>query len=367
MIFQTLFFIILAFITPLLLTLSFLIVLSILTTPQPLKLLCTSTISLPPTPFLCITSPMASPLVQCLLFKNLLSSKIILQLTVFLSWWGNTSLPRHISEPFSLSETECILHSPIYCSPFIVDEQDQGPGVPPKYCVCCNLSKDDPILGMGSINSFISKEDFPTCFNMACHVAEAVSYSSVSSCFSWFYYLLTVLSCHIDILLPCHLDNLLLCQLDILFSCQLDILFSCQLDILLLHHLDVLFLSTWHLILMSTWHFTPASFWCLIPVILTLYFHVISMWFSYVILTMFSLLPLMCFPFTLSTSIFYILLTHLCCPSRWLTLHLAHRQWHSTSNLSIVLVLFFLITNHGLWFASGENFTLIMYILSVLA
>jgi hypothetical protein len=63
-----------------------------------------------------------------------------------------------------------------------VDEQDQGPGIPPKYRVCHNLSKDDPVSGMASVNSFISKEDFPTRFDMSCHVAEAVSCSSASSC-----------------------------------------------------------------------------------------------------------------------------------------------------------------------------------------
>jgi hypothetical protein len=94
---------------------------------------------------------------------------------------GEIALHR-MSGPFSLPEIEHILRGPIYCSPFIVDEQDQGPGIPPKYRVCRNLSKDDPVSGMASVNGFISKEDFPTRFDMSCHVAEAVSCSSASSC-----------------------------------------------------------------------------------------------------------------------------------------------------------------------------------------
>jgi hypothetical protein len=183
-IFQTLFVIVLAFITPLLPTLSFLTALSILTTPRPSKLLYTSTISPPPTPFLSHGFPLGPmpPLRKSVIIKNHSSvDRFPALVGQYIS--SEIALCR-MSGPFSLSDTERILRGPIYCSPFIVDEQDQGPGVPPKYRVCRNLSKDDPISGMGSVNSFISKEDFPTRFDMACHVAEAVSCSSVSSCSS---------------------------------------------------------------------------------------------------------------------------------------------------------------------------------------
>lgn len=83
---------------------------------------------------------------------------------------------RRMSGPFSREETERILQGPFYCSPFIVAIQDQGPDLPLKKRVCRNLSRGDKTSGMGSVNSFISKEDFPTRFDMAARVAEAVSY-----------------------------------------------------------------------------------------------------------------------------------------------------------------------------------------------
>ncbi|KAF5386129.1 hypothetical protein D9615_002403 [Tricholomella constricta] len=51
-------------------------------------------------------------------------------------------------------------------------EQDAGPGLPPKLRVCRNLCKKDPLSGTPSVNSFISKDDFPTRFDMAFRVAE---------------------------------------------------------------------------------------------------------------------------------------------------------------------------------------------------
>ena len=80
-----------------------------------------------------------------------------------------------MSGPFTKEETERILRGPFYASPLIVAVQDQGPGLPPKRRVCRNLSKGDRITGMDSVNSFISKEDFPTRFDMAFRVAEVVS------------------------------------------------------------------------------------------------------------------------------------------------------------------------------------------------
>lgn len=84
-----------------------------------------------------------------------------------------------MSGPFSLAETERILRGPVYVSPLIVSVSDQGPAKPPKYRVCRNLSKDDPVTGMGSVNSFIEKDDFPTRFDMAAKVAEMVSQLSL--------------------------------------------------------------------------------------------------------------------------------------------------------------------------------------------
>ncbi len=77
--------------------------------------------------------------------------------------------------PFNRTEVERILRGPFYVSPLIVAVQDQGPGLPPKRRVCRNLSKGDRISGMGSVNSFIDKKDFPTRFDMAFRVADAVS------------------------------------------------------------------------------------------------------------------------------------------------------------------------------------------------
>ncbi|GLB41063.1 hypothetical protein LshimejAT787_0902780 [Lyophyllum shimeji] len=80
-----------------------------------------------------------------------------------------------MSGPFSFEEVERILRGPIHSSPFLVSEQIAGPGLPPKYRVCRNLSKADPVSGMPAINSFIDKDDFPTSFDMALKVAAAVA------------------------------------------------------------------------------------------------------------------------------------------------------------------------------------------------
>lgn len=82
---------------------------------------------------------------------------------------------QRMSGPFTKIEVERIMRGPFYSSPFIVSEQDQGPGMPQKYRVCRHLSKSDPISGMPSVNSFICKDDFPTRFDMAFKVAEEVS------------------------------------------------------------------------------------------------------------------------------------------------------------------------------------------------
>ncbi|KAF5379454.1 hypothetical protein D9615_006559 [Tricholomella constricta] len=82
-----------------------------------------------------------------------------------------------MSGPFTLPDVERILRGPIYCSPFIVAEQDTGPGSPPKLRVCRNLSKGDPLTGTPSVNSHIAKEDFPTRFDMAFRVADEMTLS----------------------------------------------------------------------------------------------------------------------------------------------------------------------------------------------
>ena len=80
-----------------------------------------------------------------------------------------------MSGPFTHAETEHILRGPFYASPLIVAVQNQGPRLPPKRRVCCNLSKGDKTTNMGSVDSFINQEDFPTCFDLAFWVAQAVS------------------------------------------------------------------------------------------------------------------------------------------------------------------------------------------------
>ena len=80
-----------------------------------------------------------------------------------------------MSGPYTLQDTERILRGPFYSSPLIVAVQEQGNGLPPKRRVCRNLSRGDRDSGYLSINSFINKEDFPTRFDMAFRVADAVS------------------------------------------------------------------------------------------------------------------------------------------------------------------------------------------------
>lgn len=82
---------------------------------------------------------------------------------------------RRMSGPYTQRDVERILRGPFYCSPFIVATQDQGLGNPPKRRVCRNLSKGDPLSGLGSVNSFIDKDDFPTRFDMAANIADMVS------------------------------------------------------------------------------------------------------------------------------------------------------------------------------------------------
>jgi len=78
-----------------------------------------------------------------------------------------------MSGPFSKEDVERILHSPFQSSPFIIAFQPQAPGEPDKIRICCHLSKSTK--NIASVNSFMTKSDFPTRFNTASRVAEIVS------------------------------------------------------------------------------------------------------------------------------------------------------------------------------------------------
>ncbi len=105
-----------------------------------------------------------------------------------------------MSGPYSQEETERILRGPFYSSPLIVAEQDEGPEEPPKYRVCRHLSKGDKVSGIGSVNSFVEKELFPTHFDMASKVADTVRLSHIYDRvypWSWsvFVFVLVTVSC----------------------------------------------------------------------------------------------------------------------------------------------------------------------------
>ncbi len=78
-----------------------------------------------------------------------------------------------MSGPFTKSNVEWILHGPFQASPLIVAVQTQQPGTPDKLRICRHLSKGSKIYP--SVNSYIDKEDFPTRFDTAAHVADIVS------------------------------------------------------------------------------------------------------------------------------------------------------------------------------------------------
>jgi hypothetical protein len=78
-----------------------------------------------------------------------------------------------MSGPFTQLEIEAILRGPFQSSPFIVSVQPQAPGEPNKIRVCRHLSKATKTIP--SVNSFISKDDFPTRFDIASRVADIVS------------------------------------------------------------------------------------------------------------------------------------------------------------------------------------------------
>lgn len=84
-----------------------------------------------------------------------------------------------ISGPFKQeSRVEAILCGHFVCSPLVIAESDQGPGVPPKRRVCRHLSKADK-AGFKSVNALVDKTLFPTTFDDAHRLAEAVSLPSI--------------------------------------------------------------------------------------------------------------------------------------------------------------------------------------------
>ena len=78
-----------------------------------------------------------------------------------------------MSGPFSKEDTEHILCGPFQSSPFVISFQPQGPGKPDKIRICRHLSKSTK--NIASVNSFMSKPDFPTRFDTASRVADIVS------------------------------------------------------------------------------------------------------------------------------------------------------------------------------------------------
>jgi len=78
-----------------------------------------------------------------------------------------------MSGPFSKEDVERILRGPFQSSPFIVAFQPQAPGEPDKIRICRHLSKSTK--NIASVNSFMTKSDFPTRFDTASRVAEIVS------------------------------------------------------------------------------------------------------------------------------------------------------------------------------------------------
>lgn len=79
-----------------------------------------------------------------------------------------------MSGPFSQEDAERVLRGPFLSSPLIIDAQAQQPGMPDKLWLCRHLLKGSRL--QESANSYISKEQFPTCFDTASCVAHLVSF-----------------------------------------------------------------------------------------------------------------------------------------------------------------------------------------------
>jgi len=82
-----------------------------------------------------------------------------------------------MSGPFSQQDITKILRGPFQSSPLIVAVQSQAPCVPDKLRICRHLSKSSKEVP--SVNSYITKMDFPTRFDTASRVADMVSLISV--------------------------------------------------------------------------------------------------------------------------------------------------------------------------------------------
>ncbi|KAG5223276.1 reverse transcriptase/ribonuclease [Salix suchowensis] len=77
-----------------------------------------------------------------------------------------------LSGPYTQSEVEAILGSPFQCSPLTVDSQPQE-GAEPKLRLCINLSKRSK--AHPATNDHSDRRDFPTRFDSALQVSDAVS------------------------------------------------------------------------------------------------------------------------------------------------------------------------------------------------
>ena len=78
-----------------------------------------------------------------------------------------------MSGPFSREQVELILRGPFQSSPIVVSVQPQEPGAPDKLRICRHLSKASK--SHASMNSYMRKDEFPTCFDMASKIANIVS------------------------------------------------------------------------------------------------------------------------------------------------------------------------------------------------
>jgi hypothetical protein len=78
-----------------------------------------------------------------------------------------------MSGPYSKEELEGIVGGPFQCSPIAIDEKTIDGTFDKKLRMCINLSKGDK--HHPSTNSYSDKEDFPTRYDSAAHVADLVS------------------------------------------------------------------------------------------------------------------------------------------------------------------------------------------------
>lgn len=82
-----------------------------------------------------------------------------------------------MSGPYSREGMEAVLGGPFQCSPLAVDEKEVDGSFELKLRMCSNLSKGD--ARTPSVNSFSSKDEFPTNYDPAALVGELVSLNSL--------------------------------------------------------------------------------------------------------------------------------------------------------------------------------------------